>query len=342
MKRNSCIELIKFVFAICVALGNFSVEIVPSSIVIMLFFILSGYFLIASFDSGKYCDPWRYSLGRIKRVYPYYFAAFVMIMLYVGIGIGLNVFGLASSFLLSMPELLLVQNVGIFPGGMNYPLWQMSTLIVASHIFFALLQWNRSLTTNVLCPLLGLAVFTYLSGGNGYVQPNPWGVEFGFIYMPLLRAAGGLAVGMFLYDPVRRMLKHLHGSELKLMPVLVSLAGVALLAMLWLTRSSYAVVLTFAGILIWSFYEKGLPAWLSGLPVGRLDKLSLGLYLNHALVGHVFRDHPQWLEGMSTLWKSVIYLAVLMVYTVVMILVVDLIMKLVKKLARRKTDAAKV
>ena len=308
----------------------------------MLFFILSGYFLAASFVSGKYSDPWRFSLGRLKRIYPHYFAAFLIIFLYVGIRDGLNLFGLGASFLTSVPELLLVQNVGIFPGGLNYPLWQLSALIAASHILFGLLQWNKDLTVNVICPVLGLVTFTYLSGSNGYVTPNEWGVELNFIYIPLLRAVGGLAVGVFLHDPVKRMLKHLHTSSLKAMPVLVSLSIAVLLAMGWFTRNSYAIVLPFAGLLIWSFYDKGLPGWLAKFPLWRLDKLTLGIYFNHAVVGHVMRDNWQLFKNVPSPWGTAIYLAVVAVLSLIMVWLVELLMALAKKLFAPKVQKTQV
>lgn len=332
MKRNTCIELIKLALACCIAVGDFSRQLLPSGSVTMLFFILSGYFLVGSFISGKYSDPWRFSLGRIKRIYPHYFAAFVVLFLYVGIHNGLNLFGLGASFLTSTPELLMIHGIGVFPGGLNYPLWQLSALIVASHILYALLQWNKSMTVNVICPLLALTVFTYLSGGNGYVVPNQWGVELNFIYIPLLRAFGGVAMGMFLHDPVKRMLKHLENSSLKIMPVLVSASVVVLLAMFWFTRASYAIVLPFAGLLIWSFYSKGLPALLSRIPLGRLDKLSLGIYLNHALVGHVILDNWHLFPGVKPPWGTAVYMAVVIVFSLIMILMVEGLMKLIKKL----------
>lgn len=335
MKRNTTIELMKFALICCIAVGNFSRQLLPSGTVAMLFFVLSGYFLMGSFDSGKYGDPWQFSLGRIKRIYPYYFAAFVVLMLYVGIHNGLNLFGLGATFLTSAPELLMLQGVGAFPGGMNYPLWQLSALIVAGYILFALLQWNRHMTVHVICPLLALATLTYLSGGHGYVLPNQWGVELNFIYIPLLRAFGGVAMGMFLHQPVNRVRAHLENCSLKIMPLLVSASAVVLLVMFWFMRQSYGVVLPFVGLLIWALYSKGLPGLLSRIPL-RLDKLSLGIYLNHAVVGHALLDNWHRFTGVKAPWGTVVYMAAVLVFSVIMTLAVDLLMMLAKKLFGKK------
>lgn len=341
MKRNGCIELMKFFMAICIALGNFSQEILPSGTVVMMFFILSGYFLVGSFDSGKYTDTWGYTLGRVKRMYPYYFAAFAVILLYVGIQDGLNLAGLAASFMLSAPEALLVQNVGVFAGGINYPLWQLSTLIVAAHVLFALMQWNRNLTVNAICPVVGLAVLTYLNGGGGRFVPDIWGVEYKIFYVPLLRAAGGLSVGMFLYDPIKRLLGHMEKGRGAFVPVLVSLASLGFIVMFWFNRRSYDAIIPFAGLLICALYSKGILGWLSRIPLGRLDKLSLGLYLNHAVLSHIFLDHKQIFAGIPSVWVDVIYMVVLIVYSLILIFVVDLLMKLAKKLTGSGKEPAK-
>ena len=42
MKRNYCIDFIKIVLAIFIALGHFVVQVVSSGLVVICFFIISG------------------------------------------------------------------------------------------------------------------------------------------------------------------------------------------------------------------------------------------------------------------------------------------------------------
>ena len=53
MKRNYCIDFIKIVLAIFIALGHFGVQIVSSGMVVICFFIISGYFLVRSYESRR-------------------------------------------------------------------------------------------------------------------------------------------------------------------------------------------------------------------------------------------------------------------------------------------------
>ena len=65
MKRNYCIDFIKIVLAIFIALGHFGVQIVSSGMVVICFFIISGYFLVRSYcnnhPAGKHTGTkyWR-------------------------------------------------------------------------------------------------------------------------------------------------------------------------------------------------------------------------------------------------------------------------------------------
>ena len=83
MKRNYCIDFIKIVLAIFIALGHFGVQIVSSGMVVICFFIISGYFLVRSYESGKYHeDSLKYTQGRLMRIYPCYVSALLVMILY--------------------------------------------------------------------------------------------------------------------------------------------------------------------------------------------------------------------------------------------------------------------
>lgn len=128
MKRNYCIDFIKIVLAIFIALGHFGVQIVSSGMVVICFFIISGYFLVRSYESGKYHeDSLKYTQGRLMRIYPCYVSALLVMILYEIIFAIINgslkekILNIATTIL---PESILVQNIGVYDGGINYPLWQ--------------------------------------------------------------------------------------------------------------------------------------------------------------------------------------------------------------------------
>ena len=331
-QRNYSIDLLKFYFALLVAVSHTpypsTLPYIAGGYIVLLFFILSGYFLVCSFDSGKYAEPWSFTMARVKRIWPYYAAAFVLMYLYMNRAAGLR--SLVMEFCRSLPELFMLHNTGIFDGGINYPLWQLCSLIVVSHIFFALLQWDRKLTLDALCPVIALMCYTY------YIRVTEE-EALPFVYVPLLRAAGGVAMGMFLHRPIRMMVRKLEDSTCTFLPALVSGASIFLLLLLWTNRLSYAMVIPYTGLLVCMLYSKGIWArWFRHPALGKLDRLSLGIYLNHALIVRIIEERPAIVEAVPVLPHDITYLLLVTGYTALMMKAVDGILRLGKHLARKE------
>lgn len=320
-QRNYCLDVLKLYFAYTVAVGHSafagSIPMLNIDFVVGLFFILSGYFLVGSFDSGKYRDPWQYTMARVVRLWPAYFVSFTTLYLYENVGRS-GVGDLVRGFCRSLPEILLVQNIGMFPEGINFPMWQLSTLIAGSFVLFALLQYDRQLTLNVLCPVM--AVCGYVCLGQ---DVEVWGTAGYFVYVPMVRALCALSLGMFLHQPVKAVLAYLEDSEDPRMPALVTLGSPVMAALLWLNRSDMVMILPYIGLLVCLMYSKSLWAKLLRHPaLAGLERISLGIYMNHVLLIRVLERHPglfAWAGGAQVL----VYLAVLTVYSMALMKLVD-------------------
>lgn len=326
-QRNYSIDLLKFYFALLVAVCHTpypsTLPYIDGGYIVLLFFILSGYFLVCSFDSGKYREPWAFTLSRVKRIWPYYAFAFAAMYLYMHRNDGLR--ALVMEFFRSLPELMMLHNTGIFDGGINYPLWQLCSLIVSSHVLFGLMQWERKLTLDVLCPVIALITYTY------YIRVTPE-TALPYVYNPMIRAFGGVAMGMFLHRPIRMMVDKLENSNLSHMPLLIGGASIFLLLLIWTNRLSYAMVIPYTFLLVCMLCSKGPWARIFRHPVLRhLDKLSLGIYLNHALLVRIIEDNPGIVEKIPVLPHDISFLILVLIYTVVMMKAVDLLLVLGKK-----------
>lgn len=152
----------------------------------------------------------------------------------------------------------MLQNIGIFPGGINYPLWQLCCLIVVSHMMFSLMKWDKQMTLNVLCPLLAIGTYTYLANAFGTGAPDYWGVESRFIYVPLMRAAGSLAIGMFANYPTKRCLKYLENSSNKEWSIVISVTGIVMIAVFWVNQNSFASIIPFLILMLCMLYSKSI------------------------------------------------------------------------------------
>lgn len=333
MKRNASIDVLKFVFAVFIAIGHFSREIISSGLIVNLFFVLSGFFLVSSFDSGKYDNSWKYTFSRVKRIYPYYLVAFVFLFAWNNLKSSVYLYEIPKAFLKSLPEIFLLQNIGVFPGGINYPLWQLSTLIVGSHIMFSLLKWNKQMTTNVICPIIAIGVYTYFSNAYDAGAPDYWGVECQFMYIPLIRAVGNIAIGVFVNYPIKKCVKYLEDRANRSLSLIISGLGIFSILVFWLNRESDASIIPFLFMLISMLYSRSIYAKVfKSNRFGCLDKLSLAFYLNHALIIYVYNELSTLFPRIFVQNSEVCYILLLMVYSILMLKLVDYIITILKKI----------
>lgn len=245
--------------------------------------------------------------------------------LYMNLSAGTGFRPLLMEFFRSLPELFMLHTTGIFEGGINYPLWQLCTLVIVSHIFFSLLYWNRQVTLNAICPLTALLTYTY------YIQVTE-DTALPFVFVPLARAAGAVAMGMFLHRPIRLMVSKLETSRITCMPILISAASVFCLLLLWTNRMTYDLVIPFVGFLVCILYSKSFWSRCFRHPaLGYLDKLSLGIYLNHALIVRIMENNPNITGSVSFLPQDVTFLVIVLLYTMIMMKAVDLLLSLGRK-----------
>lgn len=264
MERNYSIDFLKILFALSIACGHFKGSVLSSDLIVELFFILSGFFLVNSFYSGKYHgDALSYTASRLKRIYPYYLLAFLILFISFKSADLLHPIRFLSDFANTVPEVLLVQSIGVFSGGINYPLWQLSTLIVASHILFALITKDDQITLNVICPLTAICSFTYFSNAFGTHTVEYWGGVGNFLSGPLIRAFGALCLGMMVHRPLLALSEFI---RTKLSDCAAFLLSALLIVLFWLARDSYAAHLLFIVFLAFCLSGKGIPALFNHNP----------------------------------------------------------------------------
>lgn len=341
MKRNYSLDVLKLYFAVTIAISHApfgaSFPVINSGWIVLMFFILSGFFMVSSFDSGKYSDAWQYSLNRAAKIYPHYLLAFVIQYFYMYLQIDPRPRALVLNFLRSIPELFMLSGTGVFAEPLNYPVWHLCCLVVASHVLFGLLEWNRKAALNVVCPVMILLAFSYL----GQEDAEIWGMLGDFLYLPMLRAFSGIALGMFLHDPIRSLVRKLERSTVAAMPGLISGLTVLLFVVLWANRKTQALVIPYAGILACLLYSRNIFAKIFRHPaLSLLNSLSLSIFVHHALIVRLFENHAQ-LYAELPIPPDVVFLLVLIPYCMIMIWVADRLAAGLKRLFHRlpKTEA---
>lgn len=320
MERNYSIDCFKVLFALSIACGHFRGTILSSGLVVELFFMLSGYFLVQSFYSGKYHgDPILYTGNRLKRIYPYYFLAFLILFVARRAADLIHPIRFLSDFAQSVPEILLVQNIGIFDGGLNYPLWQLSTLIVASHVLFSLMTKDDQLTLNAICPITAICSFTYFSNAFGTHTVEYWGGVGNFLSAPLIRAFGALCLGMTAYRPVRALAEFIRS---RLSDRAAFVLSSFLIVLFWLAQDSYAAHLLFLIFLSFCFAGKGVPALLDRRCFACGEKLALSIYLNQAALITLLSS-LSFLSRLSNVLQTLIFIPLMILSALLFLFIAD-------------------
>lgn len=130
-KRNSNIEYLRMVFTFIVCIHHLEVVsfLKHGYLAVEFFFVLSGFLLYQSLENRR-MSPTEYLTSRLKKFYPEYFFAMIVYIFYLVITAGCCDYQLLKNiFLSSISEVFLLQNMGIWGGGNNYPLWYLSILV---------------------------------------------------------------------------------------------------------------------------------------------------------------------------------------------------------------------
>ncbi len=278
--RANGIDFIKLSFAFVIAFGHFGTPFFDSGIVVCCFFILSGCFLVQSYNSGKYSSSFEHIKIRIQKIYPHYIFSLLILLSVCLLSNFIN--NKSSEDILSklLPELFLVQNIGWYNGGINYPLWQISSLYVASYILFGLLSYNDKLTQNVICPIISIVGYTYYFNAFGTHNVDMWGAIWGVIPSTLFRAFSGLSLGVSLYVFIKKASKWF---EERGYFINICFSVISVIAFVCLQNS--VSIIAFVIMCICAFSSKSLFSILFDHKVfSYCEKLSLSIYLNQVLV----------------------------------------------------------
>lgn len=292
MKRLYSLDFLKLVFAYVIAYFHFGHTIAPGpTVTVQIFFFISGFFLARKYyarshrDGGTQYSAWNYSLDHVKGLYPHYVAAYALFFLY-------NAARAALVFLKSpsmdpiretllnlydqIPNLLFMQNAYYYHDGMNYPLWQLSALVISGYFVYGLLCHNERLSRQLLFPAAILMTLSLQSAGVAH------DANFGPIFMPLLRAFSGLSFGVLVYYFTTTP----YWNAIRRKRTLFNLACLLSLVCIFVYQDRGGAHFVTGSLLILGCMEES--SWLNRVLNRDLfrhcGKLSYSIYLNHALI----------------------------------------------------------
>ena len=335
-QRIYSIDVLKLVLAYVVAFFHFGTTIAPGpTTAVQVFFILSGFFLGKKFyarsfaDGGKAYGPWDYTRDHVSSIYPHYLFSLGVFFLYTLARSLVHLIrapgweklsAIALDVYNQIPDLLLLQSAYRFHESLNYPLWQLSALVIAGFFVYGLLCHNERLSRTLLFPAAILMVQSLLNSGVDLWE------NYGFFYLPLLRAFSPLCIGVLTFYFTTTP----YYDRLKSKRVVFNLAVIFSAVTIFVYADLANIFLITTPILILGCYDSG--SWLNRVLNRRIfrsfGKFSYAVYLNHALIvrfvqarlipGAQARGIPlaQWQQ-------NILYFVLLTVYSVFTLYLVE-------------------
>lgn len=335
-QRIYSIDVLKLVFAYIIAFFYFGTTIAPGpTVAVQVFFIISGFFLGKKFyarsfaDGGKSYSAWDYTLDHVTSIYPHYLFSLAAFFLYtlarslVHLAMSPSwdkVSAIALDFYNQIPDLLLLQSAYRFHESLNYPLWQLSALVIAGFFVYGLLCRNERVSRTLLFPAAILMIQSLLYSGVDLWE------NYGFFYLPLLRAFSPLCIGVLTFYFTTTP----YYERLKAKKVLFNLAVILSAVTIFAYADLANIFLITTPILILGCYDGA--SWVNAVLNRRIfrnfGKFSYAVYLNHALVARFVQARlipGAQARGIGlTQWQSGgIFFVLLTVYSVLTLFLVE-------------------
>lgn len=288
-EKNLSIEAFRFIFMTLLCLHHIEgmVHIMNHGyLVVEFFFMVSGYFLYASFLRNPDRGTLDYTIKRLKRFFVEYTIALVPIyFIHQRKVLASLTWEDTPNFVMRFfSELFFVHRIGIYPDATNRGTWYLSVLVVGGGILYALLRINKRLTLSVILPLVCITVYSYFFVQGTCTHINRWEVVNG-ISLPLMRGIADMGLGIILCHIIQSKQKILNGH-----PLLFNIASVISLIFIMLLMFCYrqndAYMLIFCPIFLAGLFSG--KSWFHKVFSGKiwafLGELSYDMLLVHFIV----------------------------------------------------------
>lgn len=162
------------------------------------FFMVSGYLLYEGFlrNSQKYSSGLHYLWARIKRLLPYYWGSYALLILwFIGTrGLKETLYTISYRY----PELFALQCMGLNEGwiNMNNSTWYISVMLLCGFVIYhCLVKWKDTFI-NFAAPIMIIVFYSYLYRNNGGVHVVTQTEGF-YLNWALMRGMAAMCLGIF-------------------------------------------------------------------------------------------------------------------------------------------------
>lgn len=321
--KNSAVEFMRFFIIMCVVVHHYCGLAPGGYLGVDFFFILSGLLLMHHYT--KYVDDnyepvlatLNYTKGRYFRLLPYYLLAFFL-------GIILSVFlwdceHLDGFFERSIWELLMLEGFGFSDGLVVGPGWYCSALIIAGFFVYFLLARFKKTYLYFIAPISLLFILAYMNQNIGHL--NRWLQFDTFISTGVLRGFAEMGLGCICYK-IYTILSEKYKDKGKIFSSILELGCFVYIFYVIFnfgeSNRDFICILAMA-VLITSLFT-GMSLWsrlLSNRISQFLGSISIGIYLNHVVLGKI--NWYMLCSVFSISWTStlIIYLCIVVVFSAI-------------------------
>lgn len=348
--KNGTIELCRFVFIAAICIMHFSNTYFGNAprfgaayTAVEFFFIVSGYLLFKNFyeNRGKAAGAFSYTLSRVKKLYPYYIAAFLFIFICIMIDGKEDLQGWIVNLGGSFFELGFLHMTGLRCFRLfNYPTWYISAMLIAGYFIYACLEQFGDKFVKAAMPLLVIIIYVNFSRNSECL--DVWGgARFG-VSDAAARGFAGMSIGGMCYFAANRLTGYFkdnkYADKLKIPLSLLELFCFGMVLFLMHgsggTQSDFYVLpLLAAGVTLSFTGFTNISDFTGSNTVNRLcaflGRLSYPMFLNQILVIYLISR----VAGLGYVQAVGLYIAALIVFALVFMAAIDFVCD---KLLRKK------
>lgn len=177
--KNNRIQFWRIIMTYIIAFYhlNKAYEIYTSGyIAVEFFFIVSGFLLMDKMDRTTQIglknkiSPLKYTAGKFERYFPHSAVAFFTAFLAVGVFKGYGFKEWIRGLITHLPELFLVNMVGLPSGGgvsYNDITWYLSALLILSYFIWLMIRWNKEIYSTFIAPMSVLVIYPLIYRNYG-------------------------------------------------------------------------------------------------------------------------------------------------------------------------------
>lgn len=314
VRKNRSIEFFRFFFIMIICLWHFKDKVsvlYHGYLGVEFFFILSGALLLRSVEKHPEIGALDYTIKKFLRFFPKYFVSLIPIFVLVNYMWvkNLNFETIIDISFRFVSECFMLQDVGFFPGGANYPLWFLCILLYGGGLIYSILRCSRKWALGVFFPIISYVSYAYIFNNH-----NSCIGLFGNSYLPVVRGMADMCLGVLLMAFITRK-RSLLSNHLHLVNMLSILGLCGIVSQFFVKPAHDQYVLIFVPfILIACFLENTIFNKLFYHRIWEvLGGLSFELFLINAFISKCFTHTIT--QAISIPWLVLcLYLMILLIW----------------------------